>query len=383
MAPRWWPFKGGRRADPFTRATLRDLDIAMPPRYDTFDDAHGSNRANVEGRIGRLQPNGIDSGSREVLNNLINALADQAAARLDGGRDDRQAVGEVLIGLARQQAARRKPRYDADLTRAWLAYGALRETGYFIALLVTAGADLAVFDQVVSLVLGMLQPWVVWLTVAGFTAGSLALAHFIGRLLRDQAGGDGPGGRTAVWLLVIPWLLLGVVAFAVRWLVAEDQGSVSTTAVGGTDPRIVQLSGAIMFLALYLASGAVAGFGEYLTRNPYRARYRTALRRYHRSLRRLRRSQPRYERTLSALQLHTRGRARERLNHQAAVDLQLAFADELKRHAAFLMAAHLQDPAATDGMTLPDRRPFAGPVTPPDHGDQTDKNRTDKNRGDQ
>jgi hypothetical protein len=63
-----------------------------------------------------------------------------------------------------------------------------------------------------------------------------------------------------------------------------------------------------------------------------------------------------------------RSRAREEANWQAAREQRLAHADELKRYAAVLIAAHLQDPSVTDAMTLPDRRPIAGlkGVTPTD-----------------
>lgn len=40
---------------------------------------------------------------------------DQAVARLESEREERQAVGEALIGLARQEVVRRKPRFDADV----------------------------------------------------------------------------------------------------------------------------------------------------------------------------------------------------------------------------------------------------------------------------
>jgi hypothetical protein len=126
-----WPLKArpaGRRPhrnDPFTRATHGDLDIVMPPPYEMSRDQQVEALAWVEELLQRVQPGGLDAGSREFLNNLINAWCDEAIARLDAERDERQAVADVLIGLAGEEAARSKPKYDVDLTRALHAREAL------------------------------------------------------------------------------------------------------------------------------------------------------------------------------------------------------------------------------------------------------------------
>ena len=104
----------------------------------------------------------------------------------------------------------------------------------------------------------------------------------------------------------------------------------------------------------------VAAFGAYFSRNPLRSGYRQAMRAHSKALGRLSRSQPPYERALQVYRQRARVRAREEANWQAARELRLAQADELKRYAAVLIAAHLQDPSVTDAMTLPDRRPIAG-----------------------
>jgi hypothetical protein len=46
-------------------------------------------------------------------------------ARLQAEREERQAVGEALVGLARQEVARRKSQYDADIARLYEAQEAL------------------------------------------------------------------------------------------------------------------------------------------------------------------------------------------------------------------------------------------------------------------
>jgi hypothetical protein len=111
-ARRWWPWR--RRA--FSEADHGGLDLQMPPPYDLRPVSQDGERRRVEQLIASLQ-GGLDAGSREVLNNLVNDLTDQAIAELRLDRDNRQAVHDILEGLARAQVARHKPRYDADLAR--------------------------------------------------------------------------------------------------------------------------------------------------------------------------------------------------------------------------------------------------------------------------
>src|SRR5262249_23661463 len=139
------------------------------------------------------------------------------------------------------------------------------EIAYLIALAVTAGADVAAFDQVLSIILHTAGPAITWVAVAGFTAMSLTLAHFAGRRLRDRKAGHGPDSRWAVWLLLVPWALLGLAALVARLIVAQGMASAPTTAAVAGNPARDTQAGALLFLILYLASGAVAGFGEYLT----------------------------------------------------------------------------------------------------------------------
>jgi len=235
---------------------------------------------------------------------------------------------------------------------------------YVLALLVTAGADVAAFDQVLSMILQLLGRTIIAVAVVGFTVMSLTLAHFAGRMLRDRKAEHGPDSKRAVWLLLIPWALLGFAALVARLIVADGMAGTPTTAIGSGNPADDTLAGAVLFLILYLASGAVAGFGEYLTRNPYRAHYRAAQRAYHRSMRRLDRSTAPYERAVSVWELHEQDRRAEEKHFAAARQLREAYADELKRYANYLVATHLKDPSVTDGMTRPDRAPgkFTAPA---------------------
>jgi hypothetical protein len=113
-----WLSRFRRRNDPFHRAKHGDLDIIMPPPYEMSDAAQQEARQKVESLIGQLQPNGLDGNSRDVLNNLINAWMDQEIARLHSHREEWKAVAGMLTGLAREEVARHRHRYEADYARA-------------------------------------------------------------------------------------------------------------------------------------------------------------------------------------------------------------------------------------------------------------------------
>lgn len=111
------PARAKQRTDSRLRELDGDLGILMPPPYDMSDADLQQGQQEVEDLLAKLQPDSLDAGSREVLFNFVNDWLDVALARLDGERDERQAVGDVLVGLARTEVARLKPAYDSDLTR--------------------------------------------------------------------------------------------------------------------------------------------------------------------------------------------------------------------------------------------------------------------------
>jgi hypothetical protein len=138
--PAWW---ARLRRGPFARVMQRDLDLLKAPSYDMSDTEQQKAIRRVEDLLRRLQPGAIDAGSREALTNLINSWAHQSIARLDGDRDERQAVGEILLGPALEELARRKARYDADCTRLLIAEEALRSS----------------FEALTGKELSQLRPW--------------------------------------------------------------------------------------------------------------------------------------------------------------------------------------------------------------------------------
>ena len=109
---RWWP--------------RRRLELLMVPPYDPRSARQEADRRRVEQLITSLE-GGLDAGSREVLNNLVNDLTDQAVAQLRLERDDRATHHDILEGMARREVARRQPRYDADLARLRRAETVLAE----------------------------------------------------------------------------------------------------------------------------------------------------------------------------------------------------------------------------------------------------------------
>jgi hypothetical protein len=113
--PNWARRLGKRRVDPFTRASRDGLDLLTAPPYDMSEEIRTTLDAEVREMVQRLLPGAVDAYSRDALDDWIEARAEQLVARLDSEREERQAVWEALVGLAKEEATRRKSRYDVDL----------------------------------------------------------------------------------------------------------------------------------------------------------------------------------------------------------------------------------------------------------------------------
>ena len=235
---------------------------------------------------------------------------------------------------------------------------ALGDLGHKGALLVAAAADAAAFSAVVSLIMVQNHWWEIWLIVLGLTVIALTLAHFAGRMARDDAAAHGRVRWTVVLICGIPWFLLGCAAVWVRMRIAPSTGGLLD------DPSSVQdnrFPNALLFLVLYVASGMVAGVGEFLTRNPLRSSYRNLMKTYQKAQRKLVKSQPPFERAMFVREIHRASfEEDDEVLLNAKLD-RLAFGEELKQYAQITIAAHLQDPSATDGMTEGDWRPMRRP----------------------
>ncbi|MFY1637653.1 hypothetical protein ACN27F_31005 [Solwaraspora sp. WMMB335] len=101
------------------------LDLLVPPAYERPEHQLDADRARVRELIGSLQQGALDAGSRQVLANLINELGEQSLAELDVARDERRAVGRVLLGMAAEELVRRWERLKSAAVRASHAETAL------------------------------------------------------------------------------------------------------------------------------------------------------------------------------------------------------------------------------------------------------------------
>jgi hypothetical protein len=152
---------------------------------------------------------------------------------------------------------------------------------YLVVLLVAASIDIATFYQVFALVVFNVPDWVVWLGVVGFTTTALSLAHAIGvqargRVMAHRMALTSPGA----WLCLAIWFFVGGTAFVVRGVAPVVSGGNQSEIVveGQTESASAGPPSwlpALLFLALYLATGAVAAVGAYRRHNPAARAYRT------------------------------------------------------------------------------------------------------------
>lgn len=115
-------------AEPFTRSPKDGMDLLSTNGYDMSSTGLDQLRTDVDALVDRLRPGAVDAYSEEVLDAWLGARELALFAQLDGEREERQAVAEALIGIARQEVARRKSSYEADLTRLREAREALEVT---------------------------------------------------------------------------------------------------------------------------------------------------------------------------------------------------------------------------------------------------------------
>ena len=157
---------------------------------------------------------------------------------------------------------------------------------YYAVLTVAAGIDIATFYQVLALVMRNVPDEVVWLGVVGFTVTALALAHTMGVRARERVDeGKQVLGSSSIWLLFSIWLFVGLTAFVVRLTAAPPAVTGGTTIIEEGQPVFAPaapaddpLLAALLFLALYFATGAVASVAGYLRHNSAAKRYEATLR---------------------------------------------------------------------------------------------------------
>ncbi len=246
---------------------------------------------------------------------------------------------------------------------------------YYGVLAVAAGIDIATFYQVLALVMRNVPDAVVWLGVIGFTVTALALAHTMGIRVRDRIDNGGRAlGSASFWMLFTVWIFVGLTAFVVRLTAAPPQLSGGTTILeegqpvtfglgASDDPKLA----ALLFLALYFATGAVAAIAGYLRHNTAAKQYAATLKTRAEVAKVAAVSAADLalaRQTLYALQEERRRREDGWVKAQEEWS---AIARRLKQEARLRLAAAAQNPSVTDAYFDPPpylRRPEPAPTSP-------------------
>ena len=125
---KWWPTRWRRSRGAFSRLESQDLDLLMLPQYPTPTDEQRGQRAQVEHLIAEAGRESFDAGTREFLNNFINAQADKSVAELRGLRDDALALADAHVAMAAEKVALFQAPYEADLAQVAQSADALAVT---------------------------------------------------------------------------------------------------------------------------------------------------------------------------------------------------------------------------------------------------------------
>ena len=233
---------------------------------------------------------------------------------------------------------------------------------YFGVLAVAAGIDIATFYQVLALVMKNVPDEVVWLGVVGFTVTALSLAHTMGVRMRERAdSGERAISSGSAWLVFVIWLFVGVTAFIVRLVAAQPTAAGGTTTIVEEGEQVTApvsnsdnpLLAALLFLALYLATGTVAAIAGYLRHNTAAKQYAITLRSRAAAAKQAASSVADLtlaQQTKVALDEERRRRAE---GWEKAQEEWHAIARRLKQEARLRLAAAAQDPSTTDAYFVP------------------------------
>jgi hypothetical protein len=137
--------------------------------------------------------------------------------------------------------------------------GRKTNAGLWCVVLASGGAYTVALFSVLALTLKSTVEWVVWLVTVSSVMVSLTLARYVGRLARQATN-----PRIAVGLAAC-WFGMGVSQFVLRYLYIP-----SSAAFAGdtTEAAKATLQFAVLFLAIYLMTGAVAALQGFLQAKP-------------------------------------------------------------------------------------------------------------------
>ncbi|MDL5155684.1 hypothetical protein [Actinomycetospora termitidis] len=250
-----------------------------------------------------------------------------------------------------------------------------REDYLALGIIVLAiGGDIAAFYVVLARVFRG-STFLIVIGTVGFAAASVGLAHLVGQGLARRRCGD---PRASVLLTVaafLTWLVLGVASFVTRLLTPSSTssnpfgsssgsgfgsgggsgfGSGSGGGFGSGSSAALDSSAvlpAMLFGALFLASGVAAMVATFVSFNPVAGALRRAERRLEEATAAERASRAELERSREALRQQQNERDREEQRWVAARQQVAAEMLELQNYARNLMASKMQNPSVTDGLT--------------------------------
>lgn len=335
----------------------------------TVDEAAA--RAEVERQAESLRYS-VDEAIGHPLDNMINAWEDKWVAEVEAEHATYLADLETPLGeagtrlneldVAREQDTRRLDETDQARTAAVTALGGEKPLLggrpratylHVVALLFTAGADVAAFILVVNRMGG--HAFVNAMLVVGLSVLVLYLAHTAGTLVHKKKP----------WLAVLcltVWLAMGLLAAWVRLITpstAKAQGRLSLggPAQAAENPNYAYAA-AGLFLALYVGGGIAACLGSYLTHHEGRSGFVATVVAHRKAAKRLQKTERTHgaARTTWQAQVGARDAAGKVLAFQIAK--RRALAEELKQYARVLFASKARDPSVTDAILAEDRRPY-------------------------
>ena len=255
-----------------------------------------------------------------------------------------------------------------------------------VIVLLAIGGDIAAFYVVLARVFRG-SPLLIAVGTVGFAAAAVGLAHLVGQGLARRRCGDPRSSVTLTALAALTWLTLGAAAFYTRLMTpgttssggfgsgsgggfGSDSGSGFGSGGGGGfgsggsggggfggsggsggEIELTALLPALLFGALFLASGMAAMVATFVSFNPVASALRRAERRMTQATERERASRAELERAREALRQQENERDREDQRWRAARQQVTAEMLELQNYARTLMASKKADPSVTDGLT--------------------------------
>jgi hypothetical protein len=253
-----------------------------------------------------------------------------------------------------------------------------REDFLALGIIVLAiGGDIAAFYVVLARVFRG-STFLIVIGTIGFAAASVGLAHLVGQGLARRRCADPRASVVLTLAAFVVWVVLGVASFVTRLLTpsttssdpfGSSSGGFGSSGGGGfgsssggfgsggggfgSSSSGIDLSAAlpaVLFGALFLASGVAAMVATFVSFNPVAGALRRAERRMEEATAAERRTRAELERSREALRQQENERDREEQRWAAARQQVAAEMLELQNYARSLMASRKQNPSVTDGL---------------------------------